>query len=158
MCLVRSYLHLLVKAQKLRVPIVVMCLIGLLLSQVAGAEQKGVFTRVLTETAVSASTVSAGSTVADESKSNQQASSSGLKTADLSTASTTDASAGAAISATVGREPAAAVRELHHSLSRLITADELDVTVAKHPASLTARFLLIQLALAQVGHQLIMLR
>ena len=34
--------------------------------------------------------------------------------------------------------------------SRLITADELDVTVAKHPASLTARFLLIQQALAQV--------
>lgn len=34
--------------------------------------------------------------------------------------------------------------------SRLVTADELDVTVAKHPASLTARFLLIQQALAQV--------
>jgi hypothetical protein len=134
-----------------------MCVVGLLLSQVAGAEQKGVFTRVLTEnnpqsTSASASTVSVGSTVAEESKSNQQDSSSGLKTADSSTASTTDASAGAAISATVGREPAAAVRELHHSLSRLITADELDVTVAKHPASLTARFLLIQLALAQVGH------
>jgi hypothetical protein len=36
------------------------------------------------------------------------------------------------------------------SLSRLVTADELDVTVAKHPASLTARFLLIQQALSQV--------
>jgi hypothetical protein len=89
--------------------------------------------------------------VADESMSNQQGSSSGLKAADLS-------AAGAAVIATVGREPAATVRELHHSLSRLITADELDVTVAKHPASLTARFLLIQLALAQVGHQLITLR
>jgi hypothetical protein len=102
--------------------------------------------------------VSAGSTVAEESKSNQQESSTGLKTADSSTASTSSAPAGAAVGATVGREPAATVRELHNSLSRLITADELDVTVAKHPASLTARFLLIQLALAQVGHQLIMLR
>jgi hypothetical protein len=96
--------------------------------------------------------------VADESKSNQQEGSTGLKTADPSTASTANAPAGAAVGATVGREPAATVRELHHSLSRLITADELDVTVAKHPASLTARFLLIQLALAQVGHQLKTLR
>lgn len=42
--------------------------------------------------------------------------------------------------------------------SRLITADELDVTVAKHPASLTARFLLIQQALAQVIHTLTLLQ
>jgi hypothetical protein len=135
-----------------------LCLVGLLLSQVAGAEQKGVFTRVLTETAASASTVSAGSTVAEESNLTQQGSSSGLKTADPSTTGTSSAPTSAAVSATISREPAATVRELHHSLSRLITADELDVTVAKHPASLTARFLLIQLALAQVGHQLIMLR
>lgn len=45
---------------------------------------------------------------------------------------------------------AISVRDLHSSHSRLVTADELDVTVAKHPASLTARFLLIQLAIAQV--------
>lgn len=44
----------------------------------------------------------------------------------------------------------AAVQTQAAALSRLVTADELDVTVAKHPASLTARFLLVQQALLQV--------
>jgi len=35
------------------------------------------------------------------------------------------------------------------SVSRMLSADELDVTVAKHPASITARFIIVQQALRQ---------
>lgn len=36
------------------------------------------------------------------------------------------------------------------SMSRILSADELDVTVAKHPASVAARFIIIQQALRQL--------
>jgi hypothetical protein len=48
------------------------------------------------------------------------------------------------------------VSEAATIVSRIISADELDVTVAKHPASLVARFMLIQQALEQVRLQYVL--
>lgn len=103
----------------------------LLLLQVAGSENKAVFTKS-TAAANSASQESTKTTPVS-SKTTAPASSSNSNTSKPSDPQQTQTQTQAL-----------------HALSRLVTADELDVTVAKHPASLTARFLLVQQALSQV--------